>query len=85
MELNCGLSKSTKRKNKQKWHKWFAWYPVRLEDNDCRWLEYIERKYVYLTSEILAEDRRQIELNINFLCGFIYRETKTLTKEEDRG
>jgi hypothetical protein len=29
-----------------KWHKWFAWRPVRLGDSDCRWLEIVERKKV---------------------------------------
>ncbi|QWY83228.1 hypothetical protein [Rhizobium phage RHph_X2_25] len=27
-----------------KWHRWFAWYPVRVGDSDVRWLEYVERK-----------------------------------------
>lgn len=27
-----------------KWHKWFAWHPVRLEDSWV-WLTYVERKF----------------------------------------
>lgn len=27
-----------------KWHKWFAWRPVWTLDNDCVWLETVERK-----------------------------------------
>ena len=30
-----------------KWHKWFAWRPVRIEYGDCRWLEYVERRYCF--------------------------------------
>lgn len=26
------------------WHGWFAWRPVRVGDNDCRWLEVVERR-----------------------------------------
>lgn len=26
------------------WHRWFAWYSVRIGKNDCRWFEYVERK-----------------------------------------
>jgi len=28
-----------------KWHSWFAWYPVRIEGNQCVWLEWIMRRY----------------------------------------
>lgn len=30
------------------WHDWFAWRPVALSHNDCRWLEVVERK-IYWT------------------------------------
>lgn len=48
MKFNCGL---TDEEIKEKlsptlcnWHKWFAWFPVRVGHMDCRWLEYVERK-----------------------------------------
>ena len=41
MKFNCGLTKNEKL---QSWHKWFAWYPVRISKNDCRWLETVYRK-----------------------------------------
>lgn len=54
MKFNCGPTRAEKRKAKKEWHRWFAWYPVRLrhwdehnmfrESRDCRWLEVIERK-----------------------------------------
>lgn len=27
------------------WHPVFAWLPIRVGENDCRWLETVERKY----------------------------------------
>lgn len=30
--------------HKAVWHRWFAWYPVRLTDHDCRWMEWVERR-----------------------------------------
>ncbi len=35
----------------EEWHRWFAWYPARIGDHDCRWLEYIERRYCYHISD----------------------------------
>lgn len=31
---------------RHEWHRWFAWYPVRLGDRprEGRWLEYVMRK-----------------------------------------
>lgn len=28
----------------QKWYKWFAWYPVSLENGNWEWLSIIERR-----------------------------------------
>lgn len=39
MKFDCD-----KWKYKLEWHRWFAWYPVKVADRDCRWLEYVERK-----------------------------------------
>lgn len=58
MRFNCGLSPNEKWQiSKQKtidaldklteWHSWFAWYPVRIANGDCRWLETIQRKAKY--------------------------------------
>ena len=43
MKYDCNASFD----RKHQWHKWFAWYPVQLSRNDCRWLEYVERKGTY--------------------------------------
>ena len=59
MKVNCGKTWEEKRAAKEKWHKWFAWYPVRIGSHDCRWWETIERKGEY---KLLSD----IE------CGWIY-------------
>lgn len=38
-----------KRKDKYEWHKWFAWYPIWLINNDQHiviWLRTVQRRYV---------------------------------------
>jgi len=45
MKFNCGTDYQTWYKLKTNWHRWFAWYPVRVGNCDCRWLEYVERCY----------------------------------------
>jgi hypothetical protein len=48
MKLDCGPTKKTKERLKfeklSNWHTKFAWLPIRVGDNDCRWLEHYERK-----------------------------------------
>ena len=56
MRIYCGPSKGVKQKARlirlqairdrvQRWRPWFAWRPVRLGEDDCRWMETIERRY----------------------------------------
>lgn len=49
MRFNCGPSLAQKRWDKKlkmkDWHKHFCWWPVRIANGDCRWLETIERRY----------------------------------------
>lgn len=33
---------------REKWHRYFAWYPIKVALNDCRWLEYVERKGLWI-------------------------------------
>lgn len=51
MRFNCGPDRYTrqilKAKKMMDWHKYFCWFPVRLGEGDCRWLETVERKYDY--------------------------------------
>lgn len=55
MKLDCGPTKQErfeqrlkknveKAKRLERWHKRFAWWPIRLGSRDCRWLELIERR-----------------------------------------
>ena len=44
MKFNCGLTRIEKIDKLGKWHNWFAWHPVRICSEDCRWLEKVERK-----------------------------------------
>ena len=27
------------------WHPYYAWWPVRLEDDQCAWLQWVQRRY----------------------------------------
>lgn len=51
MKFDCGPTPEQRReaylKWRENWHRWFAWRPVRLGANDCRWLEYVERKQTF--------------------------------------
>ena len=31
----------------EKWHSWFAWYPIHIGDNQMVWLERLECRKVY--------------------------------------
>lgn len=56
MKINCGPSWEVRYERRcaaaklrvaelRSWQPWFAWYPVRLGEDDCRWLETIERRF----------------------------------------
>ncbi|TQO80908.1 hypothetical protein EXN69_26255 [Rhizobium rhizogenes] len=43
MRLN--IESTDARQAKQgKWHSWFAWHPVRVGEDDVRWLERVSRR-----------------------------------------
>ena len=44
MRFKCGTSYVEKCAKLQQWHHWFAWYPVWVGEQDCRWLETVWRK-----------------------------------------
>lgn len=54
MRYNCGPSFEARFAAKQEWHRWFAWRPVRVGENDCRWLETVERKGRYVPMQIVS-------------------------------
>lgn len=44
MKFNCPKKPEKKENKKLFWHNWFAWFPVRVADEDCRWLEMVDRR-----------------------------------------
>jgi hypothetical protein len=36
------------KERERKWHNWFAWYPVKIDDY-YHWMKIVERKWVPLT------------------------------------
>jgi hypothetical protein len=49
MRWTDGLTREEMERRKKQWHRWFAWYPVRLDDSPdghkvYRWLETVERR-----------------------------------------
>jgi len=47
MKFSCGPTREEKRAAKCEWHRWFAWYPVQIDERECRWWEYVERRGMY--------------------------------------
>jgi hypothetical protein len=52
MRWNCDAWRERRKARLQEkidrltvWHRWFAWRPRRVSYGDCRWLEFMERKY----------------------------------------
>lgn len=45
MKINCGPPAEKRSQKYLQWHPHFAWWPARLGDHDCRWLETVERKF----------------------------------------
>ena len=37
-------SEQVRNDRRKKWHAWFAWYPVRLNESEVAWLEFVQRK-----------------------------------------
>ncbi len=62
MKFSCGKTRAQKRAEKierlQNWHKWFAWRPVRVGNNDCRWLELVERRGELIYQGSISESWR---------------------------
>lgn len=60
MKFKCGPKISREEKERIlyqqlvdrfcRWHKIFAFFPHKVADNDCRWLETIERKFDYVST-----------------------------------
>lgn len=67
MKFDCGPSPEAKREawlavsyarraEREKWHPWFAWFPVRLGEHDCRFWEQVERRQRYRYPNLKLEE-----------------------------
>ena len=53
MKLDFGETWDEKKARLGNWHRYFAWYPVKINDHDYRWLEFVWRKGNYSNINIL--------------------------------
>lgn len=60
MRFNCGPTRAERAEQriaaKSKWHRWFAWRPVRAANGQCVWLEWCLRKGTYTPDEYAFDD-----------------------------
>ena len=97
MKFNCGPSKETKRnviwpalyeqlkeeaKNVE-WERWYAWHPVRLDDDDCRWFEYVERLPHHKISVEPANFGSDLDYSYLYNKPYIWRTEYTYRAIED--
>lgn len=47
MRIDCGKSPARKWQDREGWHPYFAWWPVRVAEKQCAWLEWVERRGTY--------------------------------------
>ena len=84
MKFNCDyfndliVKRSIKKRNKYaEWHEYFAWFPIYIKHNDCRWLEKVYRRSDWLGKDILPDNH---PVNNNTFWFWIYT-----TKEDIKG
>jgi len=44
MKFDCGETREERILRLSNWHKRFTFFPTKIANHDCRWLEWIERK-----------------------------------------
>lgn len=44
MRFDCGETYEERHARLENWHRFFAWYPVKIKDHDCAWMEWVLRK-----------------------------------------
>lgn len=97
MRFNCGRTWEQRLAAKKKaafaqkeldevWHPVFAWLPVRIGANDCRWLETVERKYIGVTVEYAYAMPIEMFVDGPTHYDLIYREVnyRALVKPDER-
>lgn len=43
MKFNCGPTREARDAMLRRWHRYFAFFPVRVGERECVWLEWVER------------------------------------------
>lgn len=64
MRWDCDKRKErrlAKREALKEWHPVFVLFPHKVAENDCRWLETIERRKVWYRGWILVPDMKPYE------------------------
>lgn len=56
-----------------KWHRHFAWLPVKVSRNDCRWLEYVLCRGVSQKYVLFKNDYADLFLEHGFGWKFEYK------------
>lgn len=60
MKLNCGPTEQERKQEARDrychWHRWFAWFPVRVGSRDCRWLEFVDRRARFVGDVFMFEN-----------------------------
>lgn len=64
----------------QAWHPWFAWWPVRVGPNDCRWLEQVARRAIMMH----ADDQYMVRAVLDMPAGS-WSDTCSISEYEYRG
>ena len=62
MKFKCGPTVKElyeRKETMENWHDHFAWWPVRIARDDCRWLETVQR----LELELLQDDQVRVRLS----------------------
>ena len=47
MRWDCGETWDEKKARLSSWNPFYAWYPIKVSDHDCRWFECVQRKGEY--------------------------------------
>lgn len=45
------LKRQERETKLSKWHNWFAWYPVRINERELAWLQTVKRKAFCFTND----------------------------------
>lgn len=49
-----------------RWHKWFAWFPVRIDSHDYVWFQMVERKGTWVNAHTYGFHKGYYEYDFRF-------------------